>query len=262
MEQHEIVQVLNSRHFIENYEPPHENILLSIENKNIGSAGNFVIISGLPKAGKSTFLNAFISSNFKKEEIFGIELITDQKIGYFDTESNQTDFYNNLKRIKYMAKIKTFPVNFNAYNTRIDSTETNKILIEAYILVHQPKIVFIDGLLDLLNNYNDEKESRELIVWLKKITSEYNILIIGVVHTGKKDNHTLGHFGSMVDRYAQSVLEVIKDKENNIFTLKSKYLRSANDFNDINIMYDENINKYMQVSVTLPPPLAQKKRTK
>jgi len=65
MEQHEIVQVLNSRHFIENYEPPHENILLSIENKNIGSAGNFVIISGLPKAGKSTFLNAFISSNFK-----------------------------------------------------------------------------------------------------------------------------------------------------------------------------------------------------
>jgi archaellum biogenesis ATPase FlaH len=235
---------------------------LSIENKNIGSAGNFVIISGLPKAGKSTFLNAFISSNFKKEEIFGIELITENKIGYFDTESNQTDFYNNLKRIKYMAKIKTFPTNFNAYNTRIDSTETNKILIEAYILVHQPKIVFIDGLLDLLNNYNDEKESRELIVWLKKITSEYNILIIGVVHTGKKDNHTLGHFGSMVDRYAQSVLEVIKDKENNIFTLKSKYLRSANDFNDINIMYDENINKYMQVSVTLPPPLAQKKRAK
>jgi archaellum biogenesis ATPase FlaH len=262
MEQHEIVQVLNSRHFIENYEPPHENILLSIENKNIGSAGNFVIISGLPKAGKSTFLNAFISSNFKKEEIFGIELITENKIGYFDTESNQTDFYNNLKRIKYMAKIKNFPKNFNAYNTRIDSTETNKILIEAYILVHQPKIVFVDGLLDLLNNYNDEKESRELIVWLKKITSEYNILIIGVVHTGKKDNHTLGHFGSMVDRYAQSVLEVVKDKENNIFTLKSKYLRSANDFSDINIMYDENTNKYMQVSVTLPPPLAQKKRTK
>lgn len=261
MEQNDIVKVLNSRHFIENYEPPHENILLSIENKNIGSAGNFVIISGLPKAGKSTFLNSFISSNFKKEEIFGIELITNEKIGYFDTESNQTDFYNNLKRIKYMAKIKIFPTNFNAYNTRIDSTETNKILIEAYILIHKPKIVFIDGLLDLLNNYNDEKESRELIVWLKKITSEYNILIIGVVHTGKKDNHTLGHFGSMVDRYAQSVLEVVKDKENNIFTLKSKYLRSANDFNDINIMYDENTNKYIQVAVSLPP-LAQKKRTK
>jgi predicted kinase len=256
--QHEIIDVLKSRHYIENYDPPAENIILAINEKNIGSAGNFVIISGLPKAGKSTFLNAFISSNFKKEEIFGIELITNEKIGYFDTESNQTDFYNNLKRIKYMAKIKTFPTNFNAYNTRIDSTQTNKILIEAYILVYNPKVLFIDGLLDLLDNYNDEKESRELIVWLKKITFEYNILIIGVVHTGKKDNHTLGHFGSMVDRYAQSVLEVVKDKENNIFTLKSKYLRSANDFPDINIIYDDNLNKYIQVSV-VDPPLTKKR---
>lgn len=260
MIQHEILDVLNSRHFKENYEPPPENIILSINEKNIGCAGSFIIISGLPKAGKSTFLNAFISSNFKKEDIFGIELKTNEKIGYFDTESSQNDFYNNLKRIKYMAKIKSFPENFNAYNTRLDSTLTNKILIEAYIIVHKPKVVFIDGLLDLLDNYNDEKESRELIVWLKKITQENNILIIGVVHTGKKDNHTLGHFGSMVDRYAQSVLEVVKDKESGIFTLKSKYLRSANDFPDIHIMYDEILNKYIQCAIPEPP--LTKKRTK
>jgi archaellum biogenesis ATPase FlaH len=260
MIQHEILDVLNSRHFKENYEPPPENIILSINEKNIGCAGSFIIISGLPKAGKSTFLNAFISSNFKKDDIFGIELKTNEKIGYFDTESSQNDFYNNLKRIKYMAKIKTFPENFNAYNTRLDSTQTNKILIEAYIMVHQPKVVFIDGLLDLLDNYNDEKESRELIVWLKKITQEYNILIIGVVHTGKKDNHTLGHFGSMVDRYAQSVLEVVKDKESGIFTLKSKYLRSANDFPDIHIIYDEILNKYMQCAIPEAP--LTKKRNK
>jgi archaellum biogenesis ATPase FlaH len=261
MIQHEILDVLNSRHFKENYDPPPENILLSINEKNIGCAGSFIIISGLPKAGKSTFLNAFISSNFKKEDIFGIELKTNEKIGYFDTESSQNDFYNNLKRIKYMAKIKNFPENFNAYNTRLDSTQTNKILIEAYIMVHKPKVVFIDGLLDLLDNYNDEKESRELIVWLKKITTEYNILIIGVVHTGKKDNHTLGHFGSMVDRYAQSVLEVVKDKESGIFTLKSKYLRSANDFPDIHIMYDEILNKYMQCAIP-EAPLTKKRATK
>ena len=42
-------------------------------------------------------------------------------------------------------------------------------------------------------------------------------MLIGVVHTGKKDNNTIGHFGSMIDRYAQSVIEIIKDKENNIF---------------------------------------------
>ena len=74
-------------------------------------------------------------------------------------------------------------------------------------------------MLDLIHNFNDEVESKMLIEWLKFLTNEYNVLIIGVVHLGKRDNHTLGHFGSMVDRYAQSVVEVVKDKENDIFRI-------------------------------------------
>ena len=80
--------------------------------------------------------------------------------------------------------------------------------------------------LDLLINYNDETESRILINWLKKLTADYNILCIGVVHTGKKDQNTLGHFGSMIDRYSQSVLVVEKDNAKQTFSLSAKYLRS------------------------------------
>jgi hypothetical protein len=94
-----------------------------------------------------------------------------------------------------------------------------------------------------------------LIEWLKFLTNEYNVLIIGVVHLGKRDNHTLGHFGSMVDRYAQSVVEVVKDKENDIFMMKAKYLRSSADFNDICIQW--NGNKYVEVQ---KPPEAPVKR--
>jgi hypothetical protein len=90
-------------------------------------------------------------------------------------------------------------------------------------------------------NYNDEVESRMLINWLKKITSQANILLIGVVHTGKKDGLTLGHFGSMIDRYCQSVLSVEKDNKEQTFELKGKFLRSDIEFSPIKIMNDNGV---------------------
>jgi len=98
-------------------------------------------------------------------------------------------------------------------------------------------------------------KSRELVDWLKWITAEYNILLIGVIHLGKKDNHTLGHFGSMIDRYAQSVLEVDKNKEYSVYTLKPKYLRSSADFTPQSIQF----NGQYYSACTTPPDSKYKK---
>jgi archaellum biogenesis ATPase FlaH len=247
-------KLLNSRHFKHDYAPPGEQVFFKIRDKVIGSAGNFCVFSGLPKAGKSTFINAAISSMMLTEkQKFDIRLETDPIrpfLGYFDTESAEYDFYKNLQRIKDMACREKLIYNFNAFNTRQDVAEVNRILVETYIKNYPASVIIIDGFLDLINNYNDETESRMIINWLKKITAEYSVLIIGVIHTGKKDNHTLGHFGSMVDRYAQSVLEVVKDRENNVYSLSAKYLRSAADFDPVYIQWDGN--KYVQCSS--PPP--------
>ena len=226
----DIKKLLESRAYKVGYKPPPEDVLLTIMNENIGSRGNFVVLSGLPKAGKSTFLNAIIASAYTHYDIFNIKLRNAGNIGYFDTESSQSDFYNNIYRIRSFAGFVELPNTFQAYCTRIDPFEFQRALIEKYIELYAPAVLIIDGLLDLIQNYNDERESRALIDWLKIITAENNILVIGCIHLGKKDNHTLGHFGSMVDRYAQSVLEIVKDRENNIFMLKPRWLRSAPDF--------------------------------
>jgi len=250
-------QLLNSRHYQDGYQPPQENVFFRIRNEIIGSAGNFCVFSGLPKAGKSTFLNAMIASTHViGGNLFGLHLnsdVTRPFIGYFDTESAQYDFYKNIGRIKQMTHRDSLPANFNAFNTRQDPSEINKILVETYIRNYPASIVIIDGFLDLIKNYNDESESRQLIDWLKKITTEFSVLIIGVIHTGKKDNHTLGHFGSMVDRYAQSVLEVTKDKETNTYCLSAKYLRSAPEFDPIYIMW----NGSDFVECAIPPPIKE-----
>jgi len=246
MENLSLENLLISRHYVEGYQPPEENVLLRIRNEIIGSAGNFIVLSGLPKSGKSTFLNAIISSYFVGETLnLRLQLIKNKLFfGYFDTESAPYDFYKNINRIKLMSNQTILGNNFNAFNTRQDPALINKLLIEQYISSYPVSVVFVDGLLDLVNNYNDEVESRQLIDWLKLITTKYNILLIGVIHTGKKDNHTLGHFGSMIDRYAQSILEVTKDKEQSTFTLSAKYLRSAPEFEPITIKW--NGNRYIE----------------
>lgn len=228
-----LLKLLEKNHYKENYKPPANQIVFKIEGKNIGSLGNFIVFSGLPKAGKSQFLHAFISSALSGTSVLDLEVNRlKNTVALFDTESNEYDFYSNLDSIKFLSNI-ALPDFFHAFKMREETPSTNRDAITFYIEKFKSKIVVIDGFLDLIDNFNDERESRLLVNWLKYITSKHKCLIVGVIHLGKKDNHTLGHFGSMIDRYAQSVLEVVKERESGTFELKAKMLRSASDFTPI-----------------------------
>jgi hypothetical protein len=242
---HEIDQELYKRSYHNSYTPEKEQKILQIGGKVIGTLGNICVFSGLPKAGKSTFLNACIAGAFVPYSIFEMAMFLPpgrKVVCYIDTESSEYDFYRSIGRMKSLINMQEMPSTFLGYRMR----DLNPREIQAYIdyiiqLRPDCSVLVIDGLLDLLMNYNDEVESRMLINWLKKITSQANILLIGVVHTGKKDGLTLGHFGSMIDRYCQSVLSVEKDNKEQTFELKGKFLRSDIEFSPIKIMNDNGV---------------------
>ena len=263
MSKKDLEKLLSDAHYKENYVPKPGNVVLKIDGCIIGTLGNFVVYSGLPKTGKSTFINAALASSFSElREHFRHKLILDhlpnKHVGYFDTESSLDDFYNNMDRIKFIARTTKLPDTMNIFSTREHDADTNRLLIEYYLAKWKPAILIIDGLLDIINNFNDERESKLIIQWLKVITKQCNVLIIGVIHLGKKDNHTLGHFGSMIDRYAQSVMEVSRDFDEDIYIIKPKYLRSAKTwFKPIGIQWTGN--DYREV-ILAPPPEIKKRR--
>jgi archaellum biogenesis ATPase FlaH len=239
----EFKTILQQRKFVEGAAVPIQHILLKIDDKHIGCLQSFVIISGAPKTGKSTFTAALLASAINKgtHEVFKIKLqpLKDRnKVAYFDTESSQFDFHKQIERLKKFANINVLPKNFSAYNFREDNPGTIMELIETYLKENlECSVIVIDGILDLLLNYNDETESRNLIIWLKKITKIYDILVIGILHTGKNSNETLGHLGSNTDRWAQSTLLVQRNKETDQLVLSSKFLRSDADFAPIAIKW-------------------------
>lgn len=197
-------------------------------------------ILGCPKAGKSTYIAALISSAFVPYDIFSMKLHLPKdrrKLCYFDTESSDYDFFRQINKIKGFCELLNLPDYFNAYQVREDGSGIIRRMIETYLELNPDcSVIIIDGLLDLLVNYNDEKESSLLTKWLKRITKIYNVLLVTVLHQSKSNLSTTGHIGSASDRFAQSTLDIVKDKERNSYVLTSRFMRSDSDFIPVTLM--------------------------
>jgi len=243
--------LLDARKYNSEYKPSQDQILWTIQNKTIATTQNFQILTGLPKAGKSTFLSALISTVFTPSDLWGMKLNLPperRKIAYFDTESSDYDFYRQVERIKKFAGINGIPDWCSLFTVREDEPKAILTMVEHYLITSNAPIVILDGLLDLIFDYNDPIESRKLINWFKRLTKVYDCCIIGVLHQGKgQAGTTLGHLGSNTDRYAQSTIEIVKDKEKQTFTMSSRFLRSSDDFEPITLM--NNGGEWQQVSI-------------
>ena len=250
-----ITELLAKRQYNPDYIPKKEDIIFTIGTpaRTTGSLENFLTLSGLPKAGKSTFVAAIVASAFVPYDIFTmkIHLPKDRKkICYFDTESSDYDFYRQINKIKNFAEIAALPNYFNAYQVREDGSGIIRKMIEEYLSKNEDcSVIIIDGLLDLLVNYNDERESSLLTKWLKKITKVYNVLLITVLHQSKSNLSTTGHIGSASDRFAQSTLDIVKDKERNCYVLTSRFMRSDMDFDPITLMNFNGVFQQVETEV-------------
>lgn len=215
---------------------PEETNVFFIDDTPIGSLGDIVALSGLPKAGKSSYLAGAIASSFTTYHIFRLKINRPENrklILYVDTEGSQVDFWDQMEKIRKFKDRKSLSKELISINCRKDEPPLIIFLVEEYLKNNgNCSIVIIDGLLDLAYDYNNTQESKKIVSWLKKITQEYNVLIIGIIHTNKSNNTTVGHYGAYIDRAAKTVLEIYKEKRVNPaqFILKPVYLRSVEEF--------------------------------
>lgn len=246
-----VEQLLDKRKYRHTIAAPPNQVMMQVRNKIVGTLGNYVVFAGLPKVGKSTFIHATVSTLFQPGDMFDIKLQFApgrRRIGYFDTESGLYDFWNYMERIKQFAMLDNLPQYFDAFRCREDDPATIMQLIETYLQQHtECSVIVIDGLLDLCLNYNDEKETRQLTNWLKRITSQYQLLVIVVIHMAKGKNETIGHLGSNADRWCQSTIEIVRDEENKCLTMKPKLMRSDAYFEPVSVMRFEK--EWQQVEV-------------
>lgn len=230
---------------------PDEQIFLTIGNNVIGSAGNFIALTGLPKSCKSTFVCGIIASAISGKEIFGFSTLlrayeNKDRVALFDTEQSGLDFQTKARQIQRLSGCKDIYENLDAFTVIEFSVWDILNMINTY-LINTPNcaILVIDGILDLCNNMNDEREAKKLTKILRKWAKKHQCLIIIVLHLGK-DKTAIGHIGSASSRYCQSQLEIAKTK-NNTYTCEGKLLRSAGGFEPLEIIYSEKAKSFIQL---------------
>lgn len=250
-----IVSTLDTQIYSFNFKQaePEEALIVSVNHKKVCSLGGMVVLTGKPKARKSTFLHSFIGSAITKRPIFSIytDLPADKnKVILIDTEQSNYDLYRSVSRLSYNINIpiESLPDNnFFLYSTRSLDTANTLLLIDQ-ILAQNPDIglLCIDSLIDLVTDINDVAEAKAVINKIKFWLDTYKIGIITIIHQSKSTNFSLGHLGSFASRFCQSELSIEKNSDNTS-TLQATYLRSDENFEPVTIEYSEAQKSYQQV---------------
>lgn len=194
------------------YEP---RFLFSIRGVSTIPLGELIGIKGRAKMGKSQFLYLLIAIMLARISKCEIKpLLTEYKILLFDTEQSQASLKKCCQRaLKYAGlPIDKNDVRFIPFFMRPLSIDERKKVIEDAVREERPDIIFIDGIRDLLQDFNSLEQSGNLIQWLLHLTAEYGCTIVTVLHQNKskEDGNMRGHLGTELLNKLTDCFEVSK----------------------------------------------------
>lgn len=202
------------------------------------SRDNIATIIGKPKSYKtfltSSFAGAFLSGCFmnlstKKEN---------GKLLFLDTEQGRARTQKVQQRINLICGLDKETINDNLIMLSVREFDTQKRLetLKEAIAYNSPDLVLVDGIRDLLANFNDIDESNYVVNEMMKLSSDFNCGIITVIHQNKGDANARGHLGSELMNKSQSVIEM--RKLGNIGIARPLHCRDI-EFNDFSFLIDE-----------------------
>lgn len=173
--------------------------------------------------------------------------LSNARVMVIDTEQKPADtqlVYNRTLAIAGLPKKDIFE-RFRTFNFRALTREEKIEAVKLAIMEYKPDIVFIDGIVDLMGNFNEVDDSKQIIDELMRLSSKevsgVDIAIVCVLHTNKAtDDHNMrGHVGTMLAQKSGTVLEVKKD--NGIITVSNSDSRHK-EVPEWSFRFDDNGN--------------------
>lgn len=195
---------------------PEPNYLIKIGDVPTIPTGDIQAIKAKSKNGKSYVASIFAAAILGNVE-FGLSSLTDEaSVLYFDTEQNPRNTARIVRRIHQLCEwsiTENSWERFQAFSLRGYPASGRLELIQHVVDEFQPAAIFIDGIADLVDSYNDEETAVKLMDDLGKLAIDYDCAVVGVLHTNKAadDNNMKGHLGTMLLQKSSDVFHVLKD---------------------------------------------------
>lgn len=219
---------------------------LYIGDAPVCAQGGLTLLTGQSGNGKTMTLAMMMAAVFRRK--YGqFELGPDIEaptILYVDTEMEKYNTQRLMNRVYYLNgwEFKTNKPQFRIIRLRdtVNVKERWRKVLKAIDEV-KPTFCFLDGLLDLVEDFNDNKECHLLIRKLMSAATWYDISLVGVIHQNPGGDKMAGHIGSFGERKAITVLATKKDKNGNdiIFKIEQKKARDK-DANDLSFRVEDD----------------------
>ena len=213
--------------FARPYSPP----MWTLSHNGIPFAklGDLHIVGGKAGHGKTTFMSQIMAAllcghfgNMKCEieltahdPATGEEVKMQPKVLLVDTEQSVDDTIAIKNRVCTLSGIDYSQPSDRFFVARMrDTTKAADRYKQILQLLWdiRPTVVFIDGLLDLVSDYNDQTECSEIIRELMTATTFYGISLWCVLHENPMTDKLVGSLGSIAERKVTEVFVIRKHK--------------------------------------------------
>lgn len=215
----------------------------SIKSNGIGafSLGDIQAFKAKSKNGK-TWAVSIIAAVILGADFGQLQAaLNDTRVLFFDTEQNPNDTYRVITRMhRLLGWSDRQNVNrLHGYALRGIGQEHRQEYIETKVETIKPTAIVIDGIADLLTDFNDIKESNKLIEWLMKLSEGNECAVIVVLHENKSkdDSGMKGHLGTLLLQKASDVYRC--EKKGDLFTVTATDCRHF-PIDDFAFMIDED----------------------
>ena len=220
-----------------NFEEPYRPPRYTMERGGVPFAdvGELHLVSGKPGNGKTGLMSQLEATTLSGQfgGMAGRKVkhrirndqgeITEQEIParllHIDTEQGKDDTIAFKNRVCSMAGMSSDEAKQHFFILRLRDTEKavdrwRKILKAIYVV--RPTDIFIDGLLDIVEDYNDQKECQPIIRKCMMLATEYDASLWAVLHENPMVDKLVGTLGSIAQRKVSEIFVVIKVKQSEL----------------------------------------------
>ena len=227
-----------------NFEDPYRPPRYTMERNGVpfANVGELHVISGKPGHGKTGLMSQLMAvvlcgkfGNTTGRETARKQLDPDNpdellkdangreiekpvptKVLYIDTEQGKDDTIAIKNRVCTLAGINYTKPCDKFYILRLRDTESpeerwQKVLKAVYVL--HPTDIFLDGMLDIVRDYNDQVECQPIIREAMMLATHYDSSLWMVLHENPLVDKLVGTLGSITQRKVAEIFTVVKVKQ-------------------------------------------------
>lgn len=212
---------------------PEEVCLLTVDGVPFFAKGDVSALKSKQKQGKTTAI-CIMAAAILGGQWGRLKAVAEgQKVLLIDTEQKPQDGQQIYRRVLQLAGLPEEDRfgQFQMFTFRTLDAAQMLEGIRLLIRQEQPDIVFIDGIVDFISNFNEVEASQQVIKELMLMSSAdfsgKDIAVVAVLHTNKamEDNNMRGHAGTMLAQKAGIVLQCTKLDD--VFTVRCSDSRHA-----------------------------------